>query len=443
MLKIIILLSIALISCTKDPRTLEDIQKSNELIIGTRNSPTTYYQNRDGQYVGFEHDMATAFAKHLNVKPKFKVYDSTQQILDAIRLNKIDVAAAGLSQTESRKEEFLFSDSYKSVEQNLVCRKGIRINDPSDIKNYEIIVPKGTSYIQSLNSHKKQNKDISWKVKKSTSTVELLREVGEESIDCTVADSPITAIIRRYYPDITVVMNVGPPSKLSWLFNEENEDLMSVANLWFDDHVSKSKLRSWNEKYFSFTKDFDRFDTVKFIERIKSRLPENKALFKKAEKKYDWSWELLAAISYQESHWNPKAKSPTGVRGLMMLTRITAKEVGVKNRLDPEQSVMGGARYLKKLESRIPKYIPKPDRVWMALAAYNVGFSHLRDARGVTAWINDNPNRWSGVSKALPLLSKKKYYKRLPNGYARGWQPVIYVNRIRNYHDLLLEALEK
>ena len=97
----------------------------------------------------------------------------------------------------------------------------------------------------------------------------------------------------------------------------------------------------------------------------------------------------------------------------------------------------------KKLESRIPKYIPKPDRVWMALAAYNVGFSHLRDARGVTAWINDNPNRWSGVSKALPLLSKKKYYKRLPNGYARGWQPVIYVNRIRNYHDLLLEALEK
>lgn len=441
MYKIIFFIIPLLASCTKDPRSLKDLQKSNQIKVGIRNAPTTYYQNRDGDYVGFEHDMVKSYAEYLNIKPKFIVYDSTQEILDALRLNKIDLAAAGLSQTESRKEEFLFSKSYKSVEQNLVCRKDINIKTLKQLKPYDLKVPKGTSYEDILKVLKKENPDLMWSTEKSTSTVELLRSVGEEELDCTVADSSIASIIRRYYPDINIIMNLGKPSKLSWFFNEENKELQESVNFWLNDIVSKNDIRVWNEKYFAFTKEFDRFDILKFIERIETRLPKYKKLFMEAEEKYGWSWELLATISYQESHWNPKAKSPTGVRGLMMLTRATAKEMKVKNRLDPRQSIMGGAKYLKKLESRIPKYIPKPDRVWMALAAYNVGFAHLRDARGVAAWINNNPNRWSGVRKALPLLSKKKYYKKLPNGYARGWEPVIYVNRIRNYYDLLIETL--
>jgi membrane-bound lytic murein transglycosylase F len=150
---------------------------------------------------------------------------------------------------------------------------------------------------------------------------------------------------------------------------------------------------------------------------------------------------LLAAISYQESHWNPKAKSPTGVRGFMMLTRNTAKAMGVKNRLDPKASILGGARYLERLEKRVPSYIPYPDRKWMTLASYNVGFAHVRDARGVAAWQGENPNTWTGLREVLPLLSSKKIYKRLPHGYARGLEPVLYVSRIRNYHGVIKREL--
>lgn len=442
MLKIFLIISLLFFSsCLKGTKSLKSIQNSNKLTIGIRNSPTTYYQNKDAEYVGYEYDMAKAYAKHLKVKPVFKVYDSVQDVLDALKLNKIDLAAAGISQTQARDEQFAFSKSYKSVDQNLVCRKGIYIKSIEKLEDYNIEVSAGTSYIEVLKNIKLKNNFINWTVNRTDSTVDLLRKVGEEELDCTIADSPVVSIIRRYYPDIKVTMNLGEASKLSWFFNKNNTELKDSVNLWLTDHISKNDLRSWNEKYFGFTKEFDRVDILKFIKRIDTRLPKYKAVFIKAEKTYGWSWKLLAAISYQESHWDPKAKSPTGVRGLMMLTNATAKEVGVKNRLDPKQSIMGGAKYLKNLESRIPKYIPKPDRIWMTLSAYNIGFAHLRDARGVTAWINNNPNRWSGVSKALPLLAKKKYYKKLPNGYARGWEPVIYVNRVRNYYDLLLEAL--
>lgn len=188
--------------------------------------------------------------------------------------------------------------------------------------------------------------------------------------------------------------------------------------------------------------DFDSFDIKKFNRRIQTRLPKYKDLLKKAALEHGWDWTLLAAIAYQESHWNPKAKSPTGVRGFMMLTRATAKEVGVKNRLSAEESIIGGARYLRKLEDRIPSYIPYPDRLWLALASYNVGFSHVRDARGLAAWQNQNPNSWQGVRESLPLLSARLHFKRLPHGYARGLEPVLYVDRIRNYHNILQRKLK-
>jgi len=148
-------------------------------------------------------------------------------------------------------------------------------------------------------------------------------------------------------------------------------------------------------------------------------------------------WRLLAAVGYQESHWNPKAVSPTGVRGMMMLTRATAKQLGVKKRTDPQESIFGGAKYLDNLHGRLPERIQEPDRTWMALAAYNVGFNHLKDARQIVEWQGGNPDLWIDISKALPLLAQRQWYSRVPFGYARGWEPVLYVNNIRAYYDIL------
>ena len=122
---------------------------------------------------------------------------------------------------------------------------------------------------------------------------------------------------------------------------------------------------------------------------------------------------------------------------MMMLTRRTAKELGVRNRLDPKQSIDGGAAYLAKLRKRLPERIQEPDRTWMALAAYNVGYGHLTDARKLSIKDGGDDKLWMDVKNYLPLLSQKKHYKNTKHGYARGNEPVSYVQNIRRYFDIL------
>ena len=120
-----------------------------------------------------------------------------------------------------------------------------------------------------------------------------------------------------------------------------------------------------------------------------------------------------------------------------MLTQATAYYRGIEDRTDPASSISGGARFYARLKARLNDSIPEPDRTWMALAAYNVGFYHVEDARKIVEMQEGDPNRWVDVRDALPLLARKKWYSRVPYGYARGWEPVEYVENIRNYRDIL------
>ncbi|RMH37601.1 MAG: soluble lytic transglycosylase fused to an ABC-type amino acid-binding protein [Nitrospirae bacterium] len=179
------------------------------------------------------------------------------------------------------------------------------------------------------------------------------------------------------------------------------------------------------------------FDTKTFLRHISTRLPRYREQFEQAADRYGLPWTLLAAQAYQESKWNRNAMSHTGVRGIMMLTRATARDLGIENRLDVDDSIMGGARYLARLLRQVPPHIPHPDRMFMALAAYNVGMGHLKDARLLAKRLGKDPDRWDDLKTVLPLLAKKKYYQTLPHRYARGWEPVQYVKRIRAYQEIL------
>ncbi|GJL48915.1 MAG: hypothetical protein NPIRA01_01420 [Nitrospirales bacterium] len=179
------------------------------------------------------------------------------------------------------------------------------------------------------------------------------------------------------------------------------------------------------------------FEERKFLRHIKTRLPQYREEFYLAGKKYGVPWVLLAAQAYQESHWNRNAVSPTGVRGIMMLTLDTASDLGITNRLDPRKSISGGARYLARLYANLPSNVKDPDRMYFALAAYNVGMGHIKDAQLLATRLKKDKTRWDHLETVLPLLAKKKYYKTLPNRYARGWEPVHYVKRIRAYREIL------
>ena len=191
------------------------------------------------------------------------------------------------------------------------------------------------------------------------------------------------------------------------------------------------------------TPDLAWWEIRRFHHHIETRLPQYRRQFEGIAQAYGISWTLLAAQAYQESHWDQYAVSPTGVRGIMMLTRDTASFLGIQNREDPTKSIEGGARYFYNLKKRLPRHIGKPDRISIALAAYNVGMGHIKDAQRLARRMGKNPNSWNDLKSTLPLLTQKSYYETLEYGYARGWEPVRYVKRIHAYHALLEQYLNK
>ncbi len=215
-----------------------------------------------------------------------------------------------------------------------------------------------------------------------------------------------------------------------------------VLLLWEIPYHEDNAL-SHKNRVLQLGTDLPSYEIKTFLNHIGTRLPNYRKEFQQAEKKTGISWVLLAAMSYQESKWNRHAISPTGVRGLMMLTRSTAADMGIQNRLDPKKSIAGGARYLSHLYKRLPHVPNGLDRMRLALASYNVGLGHVKDAQLLGKRLGKNPNRWSDLKAVLPLLAKKKYYKDLPHRYARGWEPVQYVTRIREYRKILDEVVEK
>lgn len=433
-----------LYSCgeNKTYQSWKEIKQQGKVKILTVNSSTTYFKGREGGQEGFEYELADLFAKDHDLEAEFILKDSIKDVLLALQNGEGDIAASGLSITDNRLHSFSFSTSYFKSQQIIACRNRKKIQDPEKIKNLDIIVPKSTSFTENLHFLKKRFSKISWKEVDAMTSEILIQSAWKNPGLCTIADQHILNLHRRYMPELKNIYQFKAKEQIAWATVKENRRLLKQLNSWFNQENTQDQIIELKRKYFDFI-DFDAYNLKVFSKRIKTRLPKYKKYFIAAADQYNIPWELLAAVGYQESYWNPKAKSPTGVRGLMMLTRRTAKDVGVKNRLDPAESIMGGTRYLKKLIARMPEYIHEDDKTWFALAAYNVGYYHLRDAMALTIFRNKNPTRWHEVQQVLPLLANRKYYKKLPFGHARGFEPVIYVKRIKDFYDILRRSSQQ
>ena len=421
------------------PITLEQLRKQNELVVLTRNAPTTVYQGRQG-LDGFEYTLAVSFARFFGVADvRFKFYNNAREIIAALERGDGHLAAAGLTRARMKESHLLFGPIYGGVAQQVVCRRGSPLPQTAEqLVGLRMAVTADSKYEDTLRELRKLNKALTWEARTDTSVEELLEQVWEKRLDCTVADSNIVAVNRRLYPELMVAFAVTDLQAQSWIVAPQAQELLPQLHSWFVTMVETHALTQIQEQYFGIVNDFDYVDIKVFQRRIEERLPALESAFKRAADENDLPWTLLAAVAYQESHWDGAARSPTGVRGMMMLTQETAAEVGVENRLDPVQSIAGGARYLKKLLQRIPDSVAaKDERLWFALAAYNMGMGHLVDARKLAARLGVNPDLWSDMERVLPLLTRNRYYAALDYGYARGNESVIYVKQVRNFLDLL------
>ena len=425
-------------TCSSPPSTLDQVRGLGELRVVTRDSPTAYFVGPDGP-AGPEYDLVRGFADELGVKLVIETVDNVSEILPTLTSGRAHMAAAGLSMTESRLEYLDFGHPYNTVDMHLIYKLGTgKPRSIDDIIGRSIEVVAGSSHADMLASLKQVYPDLTWTEDADVEVADLLARVADGEIDFTVADSPEFNIQRHFYPDLRVALDLKVDDPLAWAFPKGNGDSLLSAADDFLIHIDRSGLLARiNDRYYGHTDEFDYVGTRNFIRHYSSRLPRYRQYFEEAGARYGVDWRLLAAIGYQESHWRSKAVSPTGVRGIMMLTEDTADYLGLDNRIDPASSILGGARYYVRQTERVPDTVEEPDRTWMALAAYNVGFNHLKDARQIVVWQGGDPNAWVDVSQALPLLAKRKWYTRVPYGYARGWEPVLYVNNIRSYYNIL------
>jgi membrane-bound lytic murein transglycosylase F len=433
----VLLLIPLLFSCNEQKKSasFSRILERGYVSVGTIFGPNSYYAQADG-YAGFEYELAKKYAHYLNVELKIVPSYSLDELFIKLNTGEVDILAAGLSVTDKRLSRFRFAPSYEQVSQKLVYKQGkVRPRELSDLEG-KLMVTTSSSHVENLEVLKQKNNELEWLETSEFDSEELLLKILSEEIDYTVIDSNALAVNRRYYPEISVGFTIKKAEPLAWMVNKNGDDAILTSLIEFFGKVHHDgTLLALDDKYYGHIEQFDYVETRTFIRAVSAKLPKYKPLFEKYAQEIDW--RLLAAISYQESHWRPNARSHTGVRGLMMLTLGTAKQMGIHSRLDPEQSIQGGSKYFKRMINKMPDRIPSPDRIWFALASYNVGFGHLNDARIITQQQGGDPDRWVEVKTRLPLLQQKKYYKKTKYGYARGKEPVHYVENIRRYYDTL------
>lgn len=440
----LLIAAVCLLSCgcqPADKTKLAAVKHGGELVVLTRNSPTTYYEGPDGP-TGFEYDLAHAFAERLGVRLTIKIADRFADILPMVARREVDFAAAGLTVTAQRAEEVRFTPHYQVIRQQVIHHaKTIPPTNVKDLIGRNIEVIAGSSYLERLELLKKQHPQLTWITVGNMETEELLIQVQEGLTEITISDSNIAAISRQFNPDLRIAFDLGEPEKLAWAFPFDGDNsLIQEAAEFIEAMRASGELAHLIERHYGAATRFNPINIAAFLQKIETDLPSLKPIFEEAAQRYLLDWRLLAAMSYQESYWNPNAVSPTGVRGIMMLTEATAQQLGVSDRLDVRQSVRGGAAYLRKLIDRLPADIPEPDRTWMALASYNVGYNHLEDARLITQKQGADPHKWSDLKERLPLLAKAAWYTKTRHGYARGYEPVQLVNRIRTYYEVLKKS---
>ena len=435
-----IVASLLLGTCSQPPRILEQILEAGELRVVTLNSPTTYYLGSEGPQ-GPEYDLAAQFAADLGVALNIYSVPNATALRNEIAAGRAHIAAAGLAREQAAPEHARYGPAYQLVKQHLIYRAGSRrprnLSEASRDGYLEVATDSPQAAL--LAAIRNNSPDLSWVENPNAETDSLLYRLSRREIDYTIADSNEFAIGRNFHADIAKAFDLSQGKSLAWLVNADDTSLSSRVTSFFSVIAADGRLTNVLNAYYQKPVESPSplLHTRNFIIDVRQRLPLYIDWFKEAANTVGMDWRMLAAIGYQESKWIPDATSPTGVRGLMMLTESTASALDVEDRLNPHDSILGGARYFIYVRKQIPARIKEPDRTWFALASYNMGFGHIEDARIFAQADGRNPDSWDAVREYLPLLTQEKWYSQAKRGYARGWEPVQFVDNIKLYMSML------
>ena len=416
--------------------TLHKIIKAGQITVITRNSAHCYYTYRD-EPMGFEYDLAKEFADYLEVQLKVNIIEDWEEMIPALENGSGAVIAAGMTITPKRQKQAAFSDGYMDIQQHIISRRNsAKIKKLEDLSGKTIHVRTATSSQERLEELQKQGIEFTIQLHHDLPTESLIQHVDSGEIDFAVADSNVALLSRRHYPGAIMAGAISDLQQLGWAVHPEARRLKAKINSFFKIIKKDGKYDEIYNKYYGDVTNFDYVDLSIFHRRIKTRLSRYSPFIKAAAKKHGFDWRLISAQIYQESHLNPRAKSPAGAKGLMQLLSRTAQSLGVRDIYNPVENINAGVQHLKNLYDLFDGP-DGTDRMLISLAAYNIGQGHIQDARQLAVEMNLNPDSWESLAKTLPLLRFRKYYKNSKYGYCRGTEPVLYIKQIMIYYDIL------
>ena len=435
----LLIASSALLVRSTPPTQLEKVLEAGELRVLSSNGPTTYYEGSNG-LTGFEYSLVKGFADSLGLKLVIEDESDLDKMLNSVAGREVHLAAAGLTVLENSNSEVAFATPFMQVTQQLVynSRRPLPVSI-KDLNNKEVLVIANSSHTARIKALQAKFPELQWREVINAEMIDLLEMIHKGEADYAIVDSTAYDLNRYSYPRAKLAFDVSDPQPVAWAFPAQRDtSLFDAAQKYLGKIKADGSLAKVTDEFFDrHIIEVTTGEAMAFSYRLEQRLPQWIDDMKASAAEFNLDWQMLAAISYQESHWMADARSFTGVRGLMMLTKNTAKAMGIQDREDPKQSIYGGAKYLSIVLERLPARIQGEDRLNMALAAYNQGLGHLEDARVLTERMGGDPTKWEDVRKYMPLLAKQQYYSRAKHGYMRGWEPVKFVDNVRNYHKII------
>ncbi len=419
------------------PPAVDAIRARGELRVATLNLPTCYYLGSQGSE-GLEYELASAYAARLGVKLVMYPLANERALQAELAAGRADIAAAAITNTPEWSRAGDAAEAYAHIPQLVVYqRNGVQPRDTLQLESAHLAVRAGSAQERILQRLKATvAPQLQWE-ETAPSAADPVEDVDSGEAQYAIVDAREFSFARHLYPNVQVGFALPEERAVQWMVRRDAPGLLASVDAFFGDLRASGRLAQLLQQTSGDTRRFEYEESREFQEHVAERLPRYRAWFEKAASASGLDWRLLAAVGYQESKWDPRAQSDEGARGVMMLTADTAQSLGLKDRSDPEQSIYAGARYLAQVREKIPERIPEPDRTWLTIAAYNVGFGHLEDARVITQALGKDPDSWAEVRLRLPLLAQERWYSRARRGYARGWEPVQFVDRIQRFLRLL------
>lgn len=419
----------------KHAQKMSELPKLKVLIL---KHPLSYSSSTKRIGQGIDHDLLADFAKTYGKNIEFIPYRNEDDLIAAYKRGEGQIAAGRFPRAFGETHSSVLGPDYESASLSVFCKKTISAATESDLGQLDIISFERNKNVVSHQDLVKKIPEARLQVWLNGSTARAFSEIENGKADCLVTNNKEGLFHLKNFNKIDFKFKLKDHFSLNWMIADDSSFLSPLMRNWFQKASREGRIQKIYEQYRIYAEELSQSDVEIFKLRTKSRLPEYISLFKQAGLKYNLPWELIAAVCYQESHWDPGARSFTGVKGLMQITRSTAADLGIEDIHNPEENIFGGARYLKKLISFFPKDISYNDRVFLALAAYNIGIGHLQDAFTLTQSFRKNPYHWNQLKTILPKLADNDYYQNTQYGKARGYETVEYVEKTKAYYHYLV-----